>query len=49
MDKLTCVIDLQGLTMKKNLDHNALKEILHLLQNYFPETLALMVLWKPPR
>ena len=47
MDKLTCIIDLQDISMA-NLDGAALKTILTLLQNYFPETLALMVLWRPP-
>ncbi|QDZ18148.1 CRAL/TRIO domain-containing protein [Chloropicon primus] len=47
MDKLTCIIDLQDIGYK-NLDGDALKTILQLLQNFYPETLALMVLWKPP-
>jgi len=47
MDKLTCVIDLQKIGWD-SLDGEALKAILTFLQNFFPETLALMVLWKPP-
>jgi len=47
MDKLTCVIDLQNIGWD-SLDGEALKAILTFLQNFYPETLALMVLWKPP-
>ncbi len=47
MDKLTCVIDLQKIGWDA-LDGEALKAILTFLQNFFPETLALMVLWMPP-
>ena len=48
MEKLTCIIDLQKIGWN-SLDGEALKTILQLLQNYFPERLALMVLWCPPR
>jgi hypothetical protein len=48
MKKLTCIIDLQKIGWN-SLDGEALKTILQLLQNYFPERLALMVLWCPPR
>ena len=47
MDKMTCIIDLQSISWE-NLDGEALKVILQFLQNYFPERLALMVLWQPP-
>ena len=47
MDKLTCIIDLQKIGWN-NLDGEALKVILTFLQNYFPERLATMIIWKPP-
>ena len=47
MDKMTCIIDWQNVAWE-NLDAEALKAILQTLQNYFPERLALMVMWKPP-
>ena len=47
MDKLTFLMDWQNVSWE-NLDAQTLLAGLQTLQNYFPERLALMVMWKPP-
>merc|ERR1711879_28403 len=47
MGKAMIIVDLQNITWN-SLDGDALKDILLTAQNYFPERLGAMVMWKPP-
>ena len=48
MDKVTFLMNIENVTLK-NLDAAAGRKVLEVLQNYFPERLGKIVMWKPPR
>ncbi|XAR73869.1 hypothetical protein NMG60_11007987 [Bertholletia excelsa] len=48
-EQMTWLIDFTGYTMSKNVPIKVAREIIYVLQNHYPERLALVVLYNPPR
>eukprot|EP00246_Nothoceros_aenigmaticus_P013272 TRINITY_DN449_c0_g1_i3.p1 TRINITY_DN449_c0_g1~~TRINITY_DN449_c0_g1_i3.p1 ORF type:complete len:210 (-),score=21.47 TRINITY_DN449_c0_g1_i3:29-658(-) len=48
-EQMVWLIDFKGWTMKTNVPVKTVREIAYILQNHYPERLALAVLYNPPR